>query len=226
MNRRITVVIVAVLATFALTASALAQVVVQFRDQDSISAAHIDNVLWAADNDVVRGFSDGTFRPGVNITRQQAASMFSNYDDVVQGYLDGVEGTGPRGPQGEPGPAGPQGEPGPVGPPGAQGPAGPKGDTGPAGPKGEPGGLTGYEVVAGRSQTVTTYTNQPMTVSCPSGKAALGGGFEVTDGSPMYINVNASFPSNNGRSWTVSIYNGHWDRNITVQPYVACATVG
>lgn len=45
---------------------------------------HHDNIGWAADNGVVRGFADGLFRPNANITRGQAATMFAQYDDVAR----------------------------------------------------------------------------------------------------------------------------------------------
>ena len=36
-------------------------------------------VAWAAENDIVAGFSDGTFRPGDSLTREQLAAMLRNY---------------------------------------------------------------------------------------------------------------------------------------------------
>src|SRR5215471_16111352 len=51
------------------------------------------------------------------------------------------------------------------------GPQGPKGDTGDPGPP----GLGGYQIVTGRSiQTNSLYNSVSM--SCPSGKKAIGGG--------------------------------------------------
>jgi hypothetical protein len=46
---------------------------------------HHDNIGWAADNGVVRGFADGLFRPNANITRGQAATMFAQYNDHILG---------------------------------------------------------------------------------------------------------------------------------------------
>lgn len=41
---------------------------------------HHDNIGWAAENGIVRGFGDGLFRPNQSITRAQAATMFAQYD--------------------------------------------------------------------------------------------------------------------------------------------------
>jgi hypothetical protein len=68
--------------------------------------------------------------------------------------------TGPRGPQG---PAGPQG------PPGAMGP------TGPQGPPGAPA-VTSIDVVS------SGPSPSPVSVSCPSGEIATGGGAEAQTG--------------------------------------------
>lgn len=68
--------------------------------------AHADSIEWAADNDVVEGYGDGTFGPDDNIKRDQAASMFKNYHDAF-GPSDGA-----RGPRGLPGEDGADGEPG------------------------------------------------------------------------------------------------------------------
>jgi len=38
-----------------------------------------DAVAWAAANNIVRGFGDGSFRPNENITREQMAVILSNY---------------------------------------------------------------------------------------------------------------------------------------------------
>ena len=38
-------------------------------------------VIWAANKGIVNGYADGTFRPTVNITREQMAVFLSNYQD-------------------------------------------------------------------------------------------------------------------------------------------------
>ena len=125
-----------------------------------------------------------------------------------------VGAVGPAGPQGPAGPAGPKGPPGdPNGPPGPAGPAGP---AGPPGPTGDPGGMgpvgpqgpqgpvgrsgsIGREVVRGPLTTVTnTGTPQAYTVSCPSGKRAISGGYEASG-----VTVQMENPFSSGYSVTV-----------------------
>ena len=40
-------------------------------------------VTWAANNGIVNGYGDGTFRPGTNVTREQLATMLYNYASVL-----------------------------------------------------------------------------------------------------------------------------------------------
>jgi hypothetical protein len=86
--------------------------------------------------------------------------------------------TGAQGPQGETGAQCPQGETGPQGSAGADGAEGP---AGPAGPQGAPG-VSGYRVVS------VTGAN-PVSVSCPAGTVALGGGGQSTG------NIQTSAPT-------------------------------
>lgn len=93
----------------------------------------------------------------------------------------GLKGdTGLQGPAGQAGPAGADGAQGPAGANGLTGPQGPKGDTGPQGPAGTDGtnGVTGYERVTSTSNSNTSMTLY-HSVSCPSGKKIIGGGFNV-----------------------------------------------
>jgi hypothetical protein len=70
------------------------------------------------------------------------------------------------------------------GPTGPSGPAGPSGPTGPTGPTGPPG-VSGYELVTVDEELVEPNPNATVapgveaTASCPSGKKAVGGGFNV-----------------------------------------------
>ena len=100
---------------------------------------------------------------------------------------DGHQGetglTGPEGPQGPQGFPGPQGPPGPQGQPGLQGP---QGFPGPMGPQG-PAGISGITVV---SQTNNKGPFEYFTIVdalCPSGKVALGGGFNQTDSVDVHV---------------------------------------
>lgn len=84
---------------------------------------------------------------------------------------------GLAGPQGLPGPEGPQGPPGPAGAEGPQGPPGPEGPQGPAGPQGLPG-VSGLEVLSQPSAEDSTVSKS-VSVACPAGKTAIGGGAVV-----------------------------------------------
>jgi Collagen triple helix repeat (20 copies) len=105
-----------------------------------------------------------------------------------------------------------QGPVGPVGPAGPQGPAGPAGvagQVGPAGPQGPAGqnGVSGYEKVP-QTQHVTLAkgdTTPQMTVQCPTGKKAVGGGGDVVfpDGGLDAIPLFQSVPTGDGNGWTV-----------------------
>ncbi len=79
-----------------------------------------------------------------------------------------------KGDAGAAGAKGDKGDKGDTGAAGAQGIQGPKGDTGAS------GGLLGYEVYAEPQPTVEAGTFHDSTITCPSGKKALGGGIVAT----------------------------------------------
>jgi hypothetical protein len=85
---------------------------------------------------------------------------------------------GPKGDKGDTGATGPQGPTGPVGATGSQGPTGPKGDAGAVGPAGPigPTGISGYEVVTRTKALRIGGDQDDLTVTCPAGKVAIGGG--------------------------------------------------
>jgi hypothetical protein len=91
--------------------------------------------------------------------------------------------TGPQGLPGLQGEPGPQGVPGPQGIPGLPGPQGEPGPQGLPGPQGEPGpaGISGYEVLK-RETAFNSDQVKSLSVACPTGKRALGGGAEVFPG--------------------------------------------
>ena len=106
------------------------------------------SIYWAAENGIVEGFGDGTFRPDDGLSRGQATAIVKRYHDEL-GSIPGPEGPkgpeGPEGPGGPEGPEGPQGdvglpgEPGTPGLPGVPGAPGEDGAEGPAGPAGAAG---------------------------------------------------------------------------------------
>lgn len=136
--------------------------------------------------------------------------------------LQGIQGpqgpkgdTGATGPKGNPGAqglkgdkgdTGPQGVPGPAGADGAQGPAGANGLTGPQGPAGTDGanGVTGYERVTSTSNSNTSMTLS-HSVSCPSGKKIIGGGFNVLASDVIDDYYIQSNNATNDTTWLVLI---------------------
>jgi Collagen triple helix repeat (20 copies) len=132
----------------------------------------------------------------------------------------GPEGAvGPQGPQGLQGDPGDKGDPGPAGP---EGPQGPKGDTGSPGPQGQPGtdGVSGYEVVK-TSGSVGANSYATLDASCPTGKQALGGGYDVAATSF----VITSAPNSTNTGWHVAVQNPQ-SFGSQLSAYVVCAAVG
>jgi hypothetical protein len=104
-------------------------------------------------------------------------------------------------------------------------PQGPKGDKGEKGEKGDngPPGASAYEIVVASFPVASQYITT-QTVSCPSGKRALGGGARSTtlsfDG-PYLVN---SRPTPDGAGWTAS-YAKATTASYTVEVYAICAVV-
>ena len=138
--------------------------------------------------------------------------------DTGAGRPDGPPGpAGPQGEKGDTGAAGAQGATGRAGPEGrhrrrpvAQGPAGPKGDTGatgatgPQGPKGDTGatgatGPQGASGTTGASVVTTSGNNTKLSISCATGKVAVGGGGMARGNNNRVV---ASYPSINGTAAT------------------------
>jgi hypothetical protein len=120
---------------------------------------------------------------------------------------------GAQGPAGPPGPAGAPGTPGEQGPQGAagpQGPAGPTGAVGPMGPMGPqgPSGVSGYQhVFAEFAQFVNPNDTMIKTLTCPTGKKVVTGGFYYLGGPVAYHpTFTASYPSSD-TTWWVSMKN-------------------
>jgi hypothetical protein len=123
---------------------------------------------------------------------------------------------GPEGPECPEGPAGAQGPAGPEGPAGPAGAAGPAGTQGPAGPA----GVSDYDVVT-LQKSFNGNGGKTHAVSCPTGTRALGGGYQ----SSVPLNVNASAPSADGKTWTVSFGRVSGKGSYTVTATATCATV-
>ena len=122
---------------------------------------------------------------------------------------------------------------------GATGPAGPTGAQGPAGPQGDPG-MSGFEVVDQTYTNVYVPHNDPgrglsqvVSLTCPSGKKAVSGGFDLGTGSGQYgearsITASASEPSADGNSWNVQLFNNSTNQNMSIDLKVSavCVTMG
>ena len=125
--------------------------------------------------------------------------------------------TGPvQGPQGIQGPQGTQGAQG------IQGPQGVPGTPGTPGTAGADGGLVGYQIVTGSPVTINASDfNVPVSVNCPAGKVAVGGG--VTRGNPNGgVVMGEARPTVGGTGWTVTMFN-LIEAADTATPYAVCA---
>jgi hypothetical protein len=130
--------------------------------------------------------------------------------------------------QGVTGDAGPQG---PLGSPGAQGPTGP---AGPQGPAGAPG-VSGRETISGTervapprnpSQWPSGFASASAT--CPAGKQAIGGGFNLGGGIDDLgesLRVLTSRPSGTS-SWQVTVLNDSTTKVHLFRAFVICAITG
>ncbi len=56
--------------------------VMSFKDAD-MSSYYGKYLQWAADNGIVTGYSDGTFRPGNNVTRAELVTILGRYHEMM-----------------------------------------------------------------------------------------------------------------------------------------------
>lgn len=111
---------------------------------------------------------------------------------------------------------------GPAGPQGAKGDPGAAGAQGPKGDKGDPGtpGVSGYAMVVGPAATLGPSAFGGAVASCPTGKKALGGGFNTSKG--VFVSYNGV--DNSHTAWIAqgenSIAATGW-----IQAFVICGTV-
>jgi hypothetical protein len=136
-------------------------------------------------------------------------------------------------------PAGPQG---PQGPKGAKGSKGDKGQKGEKGDKGAAGaaGVSGYEVVNQTFKEVFIENSGGMrglsevkTVTCPTGKRAIGGGTDLgtnatQNGQQRSVSVSMSAPNGTGTGWSAQLFNNETTgggTSIDLRVYAICANV-
>ena len=65
----------------------------QFPDVRDASHYYYNAVTWANANNIVRGYSDGTFRPNESITREQMAAIIYRYAEYKRLDLSATEST-------------------------------------------------------------------------------------------------------------------------------------
>jgi hypothetical protein len=114
-------------------------------------------------------------------------------------------------------------------------PKGAKGKTGAPGAPGAPGspGLSGYEVVSQTFKEVFIVNSggqrglsEVETVSCPSGKHAIGGGSDLgtsesQNGQQRQVTVSLNGPDGAGSDWSVQLFNNSTsvDTSIDLKVY-------
>jgi hypothetical protein len=130
---------------------------------------------------------------------------------VISWNSQGVEGV-----QGATGAEGPQGPQGPQGEPGADGAQGPQGEPGVDGRD----GITDAERVTFSTRVDGNKVTR-LTVDCPTGKIAIGGGTWAPSNGVYEL---GGVTTANLTSWTVKVRNTHKsDHRVNV--YALCATV-
>lgn len=129
--------------------------------------------------------------------------------------------------RGHTGPIGPRGATGATGRTGATGKTGATGATGKTGPA----GVSGYQVVKLTNGLSPTGVDASVSLSCPSGKKALGGGFVASNGqpNPLRLSLLQSSPADDGSSWTIVVGTpdgSTFGANASITAYAVCATAG
>ena len=132
-----------------------------------------------------------------------------------------VGAVGPAGAKGEKGEAGPAGPRGATGATGATGAAGARGPVGPAGPS----GVSGWQYLVSDGTRIKAGDWANVSVNCPSGKKALGGGVAVLV--PNYRSrVTQSAPGGAAATgWVGTVANDYPTASITAYAWVICANV-
>lgn len=114
-----------------------------------------------------------------------------------------------------------------------------QGPTGPQGPQGSPG-VSGLESVSQTFPGVFVINSggqrglsEVKTVSCPAGKTAISGGFDLgtnpsQNGQARQVTASSSQPSADGSGWSVQLFNNStsFDTSIDLKVTAVCATVG
>lgn len=164
---------------------------------------------------------------------EQKGRVLTDSDMLPMEIIDLLQGD--PGPQGEPGSQGAKGDKGDKGDQGPQGVKGDKGDQGDPGPQGEKGdkGNPGPQGVAGLSNTIHVDVNiaggatDLITVSCPLGQIALGGGMIQLSADPKTLEIMESYPpsvvAGSWSDWNVRVRNTALVAQKTARVVAVCA---
>ena len=127
---------------------------------------------------------------------------------------------GPAGPSGSKGDKGDKGETGAVGPKGATGPAGPVGARGPSGAN----GVSGWSYFT-KGASLSGESFKTVSVDCPAGKKAFGGGVAVTSGL-WAMRVIQSAPSGAAATgWLATVANDASNFTTSFYVWAICGNV-
>lgn len=114
-----------------------------------------------------------------------------------------------------------RGEPGEAGPPGPQGPEGPAGPQGPEGPPGPAGSVAGRIVVHAEKTVTSGEGLDVLTVECPPGKVATGGGYHVGEAGMNEVRGAVPLGSSGAQGWLVRVGKDE-DVDFPLDVYAVC----
>ena len=106
-----------------------------------------------------------------------------------------------------------------IGAVGPRGAAGPRGEAGPGGPA----GLAGYERRVEQVNVPPNQVARNYEISCPAGKAVLGGGYDLTTQGLENLTVYQSLPTSD-TTWRLRIENST-GATTAIQLHATCASV-
>lgn len=87
-------------------------------------------------------------------------------------------------------------------------------------------GLAGYEIRTSSSTGLPSPFGTNAVIPCPTGKVAIGGGYEIAGGGVSEVRLTRSSPELDGSSWRIIIFVdfGAGTRDLTL--YAVCALAG
>lgn len=183
-----------------------------FGSTPSADLSEIELEILESSNDLILATLPTSLPPG-SYRLRVSRGILPRFSDVFEVALGAV---------------GPEGPPGEQGPPGLPGPPGPPGEPGPPGPSGP---LSGWvPSLVGELVTILPGGVAFVTVDCPPGKGATGGGMsrEFASGEPVLVDSRPQwFPSEDPprSGWMVRVRNFSTTEDAEVRASVVCADV-